>query len=75
MPTFLEFLRPKVEKILPSKDEGELFLIANALGRRHHNPKQKTEYDGEIWLDWIFYCYLNTIHTATKLLKRAEASL
>ncbi|MCJ7492198.1 MAG: hypothetical protein MUP15_08625 [Dehalococcoidia bacterium] len=70
----LEFLRPKLKDVLPNRDEGELFKIANGFGIRHHNPSQKTAYDGEIWLDWVFYCYLNTIHTAINLLKRAEAN-
>jgi len=70
----LEFLRPKLDTVLPSKDEADLFNIANNFGIRHHNPAQKTEYDSEIWLDWIFYCYLNTIHAAVRVLKQAEAN-
>lgn len=68
----LEFLRPKLKGVLPSKDEGDLFNIANNFAIRHHNPAQKTQYDEGIWLDWIFYCYLNTIHVSVNLLKRAE---
>ena len=70
----LEFLHPKLEGLLPSKEENELFMIANKFGIRHHRADQKTEYDKEIWLDWIFYCYLNTIHVSVNLLKRAEES-
>jgi hypothetical protein len=66
----LEFLRPKLKGTLHSKDEDDLFRIANNFGIRHHNPKQKTKYDEQVWLDWIFYCYLNTIHTTVALLKR-----
>ncbi len=69
----LEFLRDKLRGILPSKDEDDLFNIANNFGIRHHNLKQKTEYDKEIWLDWVFYCYLNTVHVAVRLLKQTEA--
>jgi len=69
-----EFLRPKLKRVLPSKDEGDLFNIANNFAIRHHNPAQKTQYDEGIWLDWIFYCYLNTIHVSVNLLKRAEES-
>ena len=70
----LEFLRKKLEGVLPSKEEDELFIIANKFGIRHHRADQKTEYDKEIWLDWIFYCYLNTIHVSVNLLKRAGES-
>lgn len=70
----LEFLRKKLEGILPSKEENELFTIANSFGIRHHRTDQKTQYDKGIWLDWIFYCYLNTIHVSVNLLKRAEDS-
>ena len=68
----LEFLRKKLEGVLPSKEENELFTIANSFGIRHHRTDQKTQYDKGIWLDWIFYCYLNTIHVSVNLLKRAE---
>jgi len=70
----LEFLRLKLKGVLPSKDEGDLFNIANNFAIRHHNPAQKTQYDEGIWLDWIFYCYLNTIYVSVNLLKRAEES-
>jgi hypothetical protein len=52
---------------LPPKDEGELFTIANQFGIRHFNPKQKTEYDAEPWLDWIFYAFLNSYRLVTRL--------
>lgn len=67
----LEYLRKSGGTRLPSKDEGELFSIANNFGIRHHNPQQKTDYSTGIWLDWIFYSYLNTIATVTKLLTRS----
>ena len=70
----LEFLRDKLKGVLPSKEENELFMIANTFGIRHHRADQKTQYDKEIWLDWFFYCYLNTIHVSVNLLKRAEAT-
>jgi len=58
----LEYLRPKVEGILTKKDEKDLFNLANNFGIRHHNEKQKTNYDTAIWLSWMFYYYLATIH-------------
>jgi len=35
----------RLEKALSKKDESDLFHIANEFGIRHHNPKQKTDYD------------------------------
>ncbi|QLE29997.1 hypothetical protein [Vibrio parahaemolyticus] len=58
----LEYLKPKVKKLLSNKDEQDLFNIANNFGVRHHNDKQKTSYDSAIWLSWMFYFYLSTIH-------------
>ena len=57
-----EYLRPKVKALLTSKDEDALFNIANNFGIRHHNEVQKTNYDA-IWLNWMFYFYLATVHT------------
>jgi hypothetical protein len=65
-----QHLRDTAGTQLASRDEGELFNIANSFAIRHHNPKQKTQYDSGVWLDWIFYSYLNSIELAKKLLKR-----
>jgi len=62
----LEYLRPKVQTLLTSKDESDLFNIANNFGIRHHNDKQKTSYDAAIWLSWMFYFYLSTIHVVLR---------
>ncbi|HEH9439749.1 TPA: hypothetical protein SIA39_001733 [Aeromonas sobria] len=58
----LEYLRPQVHDFLTTKDEKDIFIIANSFGIRHHNDKQKTNYDAVIWLSWMFYYYLSTIH-------------
>lgn len=68
----LEYLKPKLKKVLDSKDENDLFNIANNFGLRHHTSKQKTNYDEDVWFNWIFYHYLATIHTALRLIKRRE---
>ena len=70
----LEFLRPKLKNVLTKKDEGELFNIANNFGIRHNNKNQKTEYDKEIWYNWMFYYYLTTIYASMKLIKNEEKS-
>jgi len=65
----LEYLRPKVKSILTKQDEKDLFNLANNFGIRHHNKKQKTNYDTALWLSWMFYYYLSTIHV---LLRKIE---
>ncbi|PZO46565.1 MAG: hypothetical protein DCF16_18820 [Alphaproteobacteria bacterium] len=66
----LEFLRPSAKEALTSNDESDLFNIANNFGIRHHNAKQKTSYDPAIWLSWMFYYYLATIHACVRLIEK-----
>lgn len=54
---------------ISSSDEKDLFNIANNFLIRHHNDKQKTDYDANLWLSWMFYIYLSTIHL---ILRRVE---
>ena len=68
----LEFLRPKLKNVLTRKDESDLFNIVNNFGIRHHNLKQKTDYDKTIWYSWLFYYYLATIHAAQRLIEKSE---
>lgn len=65
----LEYLRPQVKTMLTSADEKDLFNIANNFGIRHHNDKQRTAYDAGIWLSWMFYFYLSTIHVVLRKIK------
>ena len=69
-PYYLEYLRPQVKSVLTSKDESDLFNIANNFGIRHHNEAQRTDYDAGIWFSWMFYYYLATIHAVLRLLQR-----
>ena len=68
----LEFLRPKIKAVLSTSDENDLFIIANKFGIRHHNKLQRTDYDQEIWLDWMFYYYLAAIHAVVRLITKHE---
>jgi hypothetical protein len=68
----LEFLRPQLKGILKSKDDDDLFNIANNFGIRHHRSDQRTEYDKVIWLSWMFHFYLATIHAVCRLLERSR---
>lgn len=65
----LEFLRDDIKEYMFRTDENRLFEIANQFGIRHHNIEQKIEFDEDIWLEWIFYSYLNTINTIIKIKK------
>jgi len=64
----------KLESALDKKDEDALFDIANNFSIRHHNPKQKKNYDPAIWYSWIFHFYLATYHAAIRLLIKKEKS-
>jgi len=68
----LEYLRPAAKSVLDKKDENDLFNIANNFGIRHHNSSQKTSYDTSIWLSWMFYFYLATIHAVVRLIEKAD---
>jgi hypothetical protein len=67
----LEYLRPQVKNLLSSSDESDLFNIANNFGIRHHNERQKTSYDAQLWLPWMFYFYLSTIHVLLRKIEHA----
>ena len=66
----LEYLRPKVKSLLTSADEQDLFNIANNFGLRHHNDRQKTDYDTSVWLSWMFYFYLATLHVVMRKIEQ-----
>lgn len=70
----LEFIRPQLKDHISSKDEADLFNIANNYSIRHHNSKQKTEYDTGVWLTWKFYTVLNMLHVVLRLIDRQERS-
>jgi hypothetical protein len=69
----LEYIRPKLKEVLTKPDEADLFNIVNNFGIRRHNQQQKSDYDASIWLSWMFYFYLATIHAAMRMLdKKAQ---
>ncbi len=70
----LEYLRVEAKTVLNSDDERDLFNLANNFGIRHHKQGQKTDYDQAIWLSWIFYYYLATIHACVRLIEKAKAA-
>ena len=58
--------------VLDGKDESAIFDLANNFAIRHHNPKQKTNYDTAIWYSWMFHFYLATYHASVRLLIKQE---
>ena len=61
-----------LDKVFDGKDESALFDIANNFSIRHHDPKQKSNYDKNIWYAWMFHFYLATYHAAIRLLMKAD---
>lgn len=55
---------------LNNKDDSDLFKIINGFDIRHHDRKQQSGYDKDIWYDWMFYTFLASIHVLMKLNKR-----
>jgi hypothetical protein len=70
----LEFLRTDAKQLLTRQDEADLFEVANRFGIRHHKVDQKTDYDPEIWLPWVFYYYLATIHALVEIKNRTRVT-
>jgi hypothetical protein len=69
----LEALRDDIKESMLSKDERELFHIANGFAIRHQNRQQRRDYDRLTWLRWAFYVYLATIHAVLRVRERVEA--
>jgi len=63
----LEFVRKDIKEYMLRSDENRLFEIANQFGIRHHNIEQKIDFNKNIWFEWIFYSYLNSINTIIKI--------
>lgn len=62
----------RLHRVLDNKDDSAIFEIANNFSVRHHNPKQKTKYDKNIWYSWMFHFYLATYHATIRLLIKKE---
>ncbi len=62
----------KLSIALSKKDDAMLFDIANNFAIRHHDPKQKINYDKNIWYAWIFHFYLATYHAAIRIIIKNE---
>lgn len=70
----LEARRQIIKDHLLTKDEGALFAIANQFNLRHQRADQKTDYDPELYFQWLFYWYVATIRLVDRILARQAAS-
>jgi hypothetical protein len=73
----LEFLRNEMTELikngyLTNNDEKDIFELANKYGLRHHDGKQKLNYEKGIWYPWMFFYYLSTIHAVVALIAREK---
>jgi hypothetical protein len=68
----LEFLREDVKLHLPSKDERDLFRLANEFALRHNKPTTRRDFEEPTWLAWTFYVYLATIRLTLELSRRRQ---
>jgi len=68
----LEYLRPEVKKVLTKKDDATIFEIANKFAIRHWDESQYDDYTRPVWLSWMFYFYLATIHAVAHFVERTR---
>lgn len=66
-----EEMRRGIGEHIGTQDENDLFNILNNFGLRHSGPRQKTGYDYAVFLTWIFYIQLATIHAVMRLRDRS----
>lgn len=66
----LEPLRDEIDKYLLPADERALFQLANKFYLRHNDREQQRNYDGDVWLDWMFYVYVATARALIAVMDR-----
>jgi hypothetical protein len=59
-----------LKRRLAQRDEADIFEIANKFGIRHQRADQKTNYNQDLYLEWIFYWYVATVHLTDKILSQ-----
>lgn len=70
----LEPLREDIDEHLLPADEKALFHLANKFHIRHNDRMQQRRYDGDVWLDWMFYVYVATARALLSVIDRQELS-
>lgn len=63
----LEFIRAGIKaNEIAKKVEPAIFDILNNYNLRHNNAKQNTNYNTDIWYDWMYHTFLATIKAVLK---------
>ena len=69
----LERNRAEVKREMLSKDENDLFELANRFAIRHYDREtQKSDYDKAIWLDQAFHVFLATNRAVLRVRARQQ---
>lgn len=63
----LEPMRREIGELLTKKDESDMFNLLNNFSIRHQGGDQKEGYDKPVFLTWLFYVQLATIHAMYQL--------
>ena len=71
----LEHFKKDYNVRILSKDENDLFQIANQFTIRHFDLKQKSDYPQELYYSWIFQVFLATYHLWTRLIEDRKVIL
>jgi hypothetical protein len=66
----LEPMKGDIGESLLQADERALFQIANKFYLRHNDRLQQRDYDGDVWLDWMFYVYVATARAMMAVMSR-----
>ncbi len=64
----LEHFKKDYNVRILSKDENDLFQIANQFAIRHFDLKQKLDYPQDFYYSWIFHVFLATFHLWARLI-------
>jgi hypothetical protein len=70
----LEPLKGEIDEHLLPADERALFQLANKFWIRHNDRLQQRTYDGDVWLDWMFYVYVATGRALLAVVDRQRLS-
>lgn len=69
----LEANRNLLKRELLTRDESDLFEIANKFDLRHRKPDQRRDYD-PVFLEWLFQWYLATVTLTGRLRERGSVA-
>jgi hypothetical protein len=72
--SLVEKYSAKVVEHMLRDDERDLFRMANDFALRNAGPKQKRNYDKDVWYDWMFTVQLSAATTIIKILGQQKAA-